>query len=61
MQHFVRKCNKRFLADARPQEAQLRLIRLPERIAKLVRMRLELTSDFIGAHVWATVGFLHVC
>ena len=48
MQHFVRKCNKRFLAEARQQEAQLRLIRLPDRVARLVRMRLELTSDFIG-------------
>ena len=48
VQHFVRKCNRKFLAEARQQEAQLRLIRLPDRVAKLVRMRLELTSDFIG-------------
>ena len=55
VQHFVRKCNRQFLEQARGQQAQLASLPLSARIAKLVRARLELTAQHIGVSYHSNV------
>ena len=48
MQHFVQKCNRKFLEAARKQRTELQALKTMPRIAKLVRARLQLTAEHIG-------------